>query len=529
MKPYLLLLFSVLLISNLSAQASLSEDFEAYNDGDLITIISEDWKLWPKGTDSPVTSEEAASGKNSLKLVGGKNTDLYYPFKRRFTAGAIQFSMDLLIPEKSNGYFSLQARQSIASLALWPDGEGSVFYVDNISFEHQGTAKNMTFLYDGAIEEILDVNSELTKTTFAGINGEELALSCTIENIGEEQINSFSLSVDADGRTTDQEYKVNLPAGLDTTVTLDQSLTYDGDKSASITLTKINGVADENLCNNNKQFEFRGFTMHPAKKVWIEEATGTWCPWCPRGEVYMTYLSENYPHNFVGIAVHNRDPMETEDWIGEYGKPGKFGLGNNKKDKTATGLSQYLRGFPSVLIDRTEVMDPSLLAIAFLEYASQEPQATLTHSAVWNEQSRELEVVITTDFNSSIVDEAKLVVGLTEDKLSGTGPDWAQQNNFAGGANGKMGGYEIKRGPVPAEEMEYNDVARHLFTPFDGEAMQRDAFKQEGSSIVRTFTHRIPGDWNLKNMHIVSALIIGDSGVHNAQKTSVEEAVRGDK
>lgn len=108
MKSYLQLLFTLILLSDLSAQASLSEDFESYNDGDLITIISEDWKLWPLGTDSNVTSEEAASGNNSLKLVGGKKTDLYYPFKRRFTAGSIQFSMDIMVPEDGNGYFSLQ-------------------------------------------------------------------------------------------------------------------------------------------------------------------------------------------------------------------------------------------------------------------------------------------------------------------------------------------------------------------------------------------------------------------------------------
>lgn len=55
--------------------------------------------------------------------------------------------------------------------------------------------------------------------------------------------------------------------------------------------------------------------------------------------------------------------------------------------------------------------------------------------------------------------------------------------------------------------------------------MQRDAFASEGSKVIRTFTHRIPGDWDIKKMHIVSALIVGDSGVHNAQKTSVEDAL----
>lgn len=79
--------------------------------------------------------------------------------------------------------------------------------------------------------------------------------------------------------------------------------------------------------------------MHPDKKVWVEEATGTWCGWCPRGEVYMNYLYAKYPEHFVGIAVHQKDPMECKDWIGQQGMRKPYGYGGEKKIETSTGLS----------------------------------------------------------------------------------------------------------------------------------------------------------------------------------------------
>lgn len=68
------------------------------------------------------------------------------------------------------------ARQSIASLALWPDGDDSVFYVDNISFEHKGKADDLSFKNDAAILQVINPDAELPNTgttTLTGINGRE--------------------------------------------------------------------------------------------------------------------------------------------------------------------------------------------------------------------------------------------------------------------------------------------------------------------------------------------------------------------
>ncbi len=594
MKIYLSTLLTIFLFTNLSGQANLSEDFESYNDGDMITIASDDWKIWTGGTDTPVTSERAASGKKSLKLVGGKKTDVYFPFNKRFTAGSLQFSMDLFIPEGSNGYFSFQGveqvgivwsmqcyldnnsffrmvddtqvqlqnmypqdqwfnisvdvnfeshlwrfyidgecvgsyiqenetRQSIASLALYPEGEKALFYVDNIVLNHVGKAKAMNMAYDASISGVVDPNRSLghnSLSNFVGLNGEERNFGCRVTNMGEKKIKNFELTLQTATETSSQKFNIDLSIGADTMVVLEKGLVLDGEQSATISITKINGKEDENTCNNSFPIQLKGYDLHPDKKVWVEEATGTWCGWCPRGDVYMNYLSEKYPDHFVGIAVHQNDPMELPTWMGTVG-----GRGRSKKPQPSSGLGNYIQGFPSAVIERTETMDPLELELAFLEHVSQAPQATISHSARWDEKSRELELTITTKSLSSISDEVKLIVGLTEDKVHGEGNTWAQSNYYSGGARGQMSGYELKPSKIPGDEMVYNHVAKMLVTDFGGEELEFNGSKNE-SIVVKTFTQKIPKDWNIENMHIVSGITIGSEVVHNANKSSIADALK---
>jgi thiol-disulfide isomerase/thioredoxin len=43
----------------------------------------------------------------------------------------------------------------------------------------------------------------------------------------------------------------------------------------------------------------------------MEEYTGTWCGWCPRGIVGLQLVNETYGDRVQTIAVHYDDPMET--------------------------------------------------------------------------------------------------------------------------------------------------------------------------------------------------------------------------
>lgn len=83
-------------------------------------------------------------------------------------------------------------------------------------------------------------------------------------------------------------------------------------------------------------------SIDPAKSeprtVVMEEYTGAWCGWCPRGAVAMELLSKEYPDNFIPIAVHSGDVMQ-EDCFYDL-------------------VYQNAAGFPSSSLNRLMNVDP---------------------------------------------------------------------------------------------------------------------------------------------------------------------------
>ena len=59
------------------------------------------------------------------------------------------------------------------------------------------------------------------------------------------------------------------------------------------------------MLNDTLSKSIVALAFQPTKRVLFEEATGTWCQWCPRGAVYMDSLHKVYPTTAMLVAVHN--------------------------------------------------------------------------------------------------------------------------------------------------------------------------------------------------------------------------------
>jgi len=270
-------------------------------------------------------------------------------------------------------------------------------------------------------------------------------------------------------------------------------------------LAEVNGAGDEYGCNNELAINVTGITPAPNRKVWAEEGTGTWCQWCPRGDVFMNAMNEAYPDHFVGIAVHNNDPMANADW----------------------DAALPVAGYPGVVFEREgEDIDPSQLEAKIIEYIVESASSIMVHEANYDESTRELQVTVHTNFANGAVGDHKLVVGLTEDDVTGTDQGYAQSNAYSGGGSGIMGGFEMLPNPVPASQMVYNHVARELLTPWLGleDAFSTTPIIAEGW-YSHDFTITLSADYDVDNIHIVSAVTGPGGMIDNAQTSSIESAV----
>src|SRR5258706_10732128 len=114
-------------------------------------------------------------------------------------------------------------------------------------------------------------------------------------------------------------------------------MTMSGVNSITATITNVNnGVTEFSVANNFTSTVLAGVTANKDKVYFGEEGTGTWCGWCPRGAVFMDYMTATYPDNFVEVAVHATDIMTV----------------------TSYSLALGLNAFPSVRIDRDTTIDP---------------------------------------------------------------------------------------------------------------------------------------------------------------------------
>lgn len=191
------------------------------------------------------------------------------------------------------------------------------------------------------------------------------------------------------------------------------------------------------------------------RNAMIEEFTGTWCGWCPRGIVAMEYIRDNFKDNsIIPIAIHGsngnvKDPMESSSF--------------------SQVLDDYAVGFPGAIVNRywdvSDYLNPYQNLVSFCQLVNSLPAiTTINATASVDKDKRTLTVDTKTAFSfdyEKAGDRFRLAYAITEDNV---GP-YEQNNYFSGLTSQDLGGE-----PIPGEwnrypqtvEMEYNDVARQL-------------------------------------------------------------------
>jgi hypothetical protein len=401
---------------------------------------------------------------------------------------------DILINGNSQGTYANSATQ-IASMDIFPL-QGNQFYVDDVSYSFEPYTLGNT---NGAAVSINNINS--------GLAGQQATPSVTIRNLGTQAITSFDLNLAYNGSNLSETISgVNIPSLAFYTVDFSQSLTLAaGLNPASATISNINGAAsDDDATDDTKTIDINPIVPAPYKAVVAEEATGTWCPWCVRGTVFMEELSNRYDGYFIGIAVHNEDPMVVTNYD--------------------SAIGGYISGYPSGLVDRGTEYDPSQFEIPFLERIQVSPKAIIENGASFDAASGVLSISASTTFLENVTGDYRIACVITEDGLSGTTSDWAQANAYAGGSNGDMGGYENLPNPVPAAQMVYDHVARFISPSFTGQPNAFAGAQMSGNTTTHNFTADVPDSWNLSNIHIICMVIGPDGVIDNATSTTFSEA-----
>ena len=178
---------------------------------------------------------------------------------------------------------------------------------------------------------------------------------------------------------------------------------------------------------------------YPRRMV-MEEATATWCGWCPQGIVAIDGLKRDFPDNFLAIAIHgNGDKMA---YVDEYGL--------------------QVNSYPSAFLNRQSTSVSYSWLKRQIERAGLTTDKMVRIDSVTYVEADEAYKVYTTTRVANFLENAqlRLVYVVTEDSV---GP-YKQTNNFAGESD-EMGGFENLPTKV---EMLYSDVARFIYPGCNG-------------------------------------------------------------
>ncbi len=564
MKINYFLVLLLLSFGTINAQI-FSDDFESYSVGDYLGVVGgPNWTTWSGTTggaeDVQITNTQSSSGGNSIYFSSisssGGPQDVVLSFGQQYSSGVFTFEADFLVEAGKGGHWNFQADtvigttwalncqfvggsidldgfisapypegqwftmtieanltlelwklyvdgnymgswrnpiNQLASLDLYPrDGDG--FYVDDVIFDHQPYT-------------LPNLNAAVFDADMVGeVVGMTVNPTMKIINAGQDSITSFDLSIEYNGSTiTENVTGVDIPSLADYQVDFTSSLNLvAGPSMVSATVSNVNGMGpDDNVNDDTLIFNINPIVPALGKTVVGEEATGTWCTWCPRGDVYMRLWSRKYGEYFAGIAVHNSDPMA--DLVYD------------------SGLVTLISGFPSSLVDRLSETDPSQMEDDIVARLQTPPLATIVNGAMWDPVTRTLDVSGTYTLTDSLPGGYRVACVITEDSVTGTASGYDQVNAYSGGNYGPMGGYENLPNPVPASMMVYEHVARGIAPGFTGTPFAGPT--SGGSVYTANFQFVLDPSWDETKIDIITLLIDPTGQIDNAASLPINDAI----
>ena len=341
----------------------------------------------------------------------------------------------------------------------------------------------------------------------------ELTVKGVLQNKGTDALTSIDMKYTIDGGTpvvqslTSSDIGVGMgliPFEMTTKIVLSEI----GDHDIKVYLSEPNGANDADLTNDTIEFMISVMEQAPVKHIFGEEGTGTWCGFCVRGHIYMDSMAQKYPDTWIGVAVHNHDPMT----VAEYD----------------TSMRKHINGYPSGLINRAGIYDPGIspnFEDGYKKMIDQVSPVDLSiKNRVYNTETREFTFDVNAKFLAT-VKGARFNAVISENEVTGTDIGYNQANYYAGGARGPMGGYENLPNPVPAADMVYQHVARAILGGWDGTENSLPETASDGDEKSYTYTITLDNGWDVENSEIIGFIIAEDGSILNCISEDIETGI----
>ena len=282
----------------------------------------------------------------------------------------------------------------------------------------------------------------------------------------------------------------------------------DGVHTVELNISKVNGNTNINK-HSSAEYSIIALEKSADRVSVVEEQTGTWCGWCPRGHVALDLLNKQLGDKVVTLAGHfangesQVDPMNIlgDNITSQAEAYADYGL-------IALYVSSLLGGdgLPGAMFDRVVAADPYVGANTTkgkngtYEYGATDlvnllkeenpSEADFSMTASWaDDKNTDIKVDLTTTFNYNRFGSFPYGVAfvLSENGMTGQGATWKQLNYYSklAGVNG-------------ASDFNNPDMA---------------AWFKAGSYVSTTYDNVVVQAWNP----------LGDAAIVDKSKTDIDK------
>lgn len=304
----------------------------------------------------------------------------------------------------------------------------------------------------------------------------------------------------------------NLYYGSSVEIPIDgaNSGTTTGDVTVSLTSVNVNGEPDNDAFDNTIEGQMFVVKNSAVRQVVMEEFTGEWCGWCPRGLVGMEKAKAAYPKNVTVISVHDGATDPTNSYYDEY-----------TDASYSEFCSNYVSGAPSAFLNRYTftAYDPYYGSGYGILADIEEMLSTGSEFAmgVASDLGDDNKLTVTAAIQPTMTVDAKnyrINFVITEDGLKGR-----QANYYSSSVQTDLTedqlpedfrGFFNESNPF---EVTYNDVSRYSVATEAGIEGSTDNLSFiEGKLVTYQYTIDMPEGVNPDSVHVIAMIIDQNTG-----------------
>lgn len=429
------------------------------------TVEGKNYLSFPESADKadakvvvPAADVKAVLDKLPANYVGPISVKLPTPFTIPADGALVGYSYD-----------GKSSDESIVLAGISSEAAGCFFQYDykgERNFESLSSIVGMS----SSIQIGLDVSDCEANDATVSANPELTTLVNTkqqypfyITNNSAKPITQLTYSISVDG-VNGAEKSLDLSSPIESMETA--SIPYitafeeDGVHSVELNISKVNGNTNINK-QSSAEYSIIALEKSADRVSVVEEQTGTWCGWCPRGHVALDLLNKQLGDKVVTLAGHFANGESRVDPMNIYQLDENSTQAEALADYgwVAMTLSSLLGGggLPGAMFDRVVAADPYVGANTTkgkngtYEYGATDlvnllkeenpSEADFSMTASWaDDKNTDIKVDLTTIFNYNRFGSFPYGVAfvLSENGMTGKGATWKQLNYYSklAGANG---------------------------------------------------------------------------------------------